>query len=74
MAIYQSVMSIGITGSSFFISWLKQVPLGEKNYDSYFHAATIINWTIVGVIVVAWFIFVYTWLIEKMKISKTMMI
>jgi hypothetical protein len=43
MAIYQSVMSIGITGSSFFTAWLKKGPLGEDDYDKYFQAATIIN-------------------------------
>jgi hypothetical protein len=43
MGLYQSVMAIGITGSSFFTTWLKQGPLGEKNYPDYFHAAEIIN-------------------------------
>jgi hypothetical protein len=65
MGVYQSVMAIGITGSSFFTTWLKQGPLGEKDYDGYFHAATVINWVIIGVIVVAWLVFMYTWLIER---------
>jgi hypothetical protein len=65
MAIYQSVMSLGITGSSFFTTWLKKGPLGEKNYHDYFVAATIINWTIVGAIGLAWLLFMYTWMIEK---------
>ncbi|MDR0674896.1 MAG: MFS transporter, partial [Mycoplasmataceae bacterium] len=48
MAIYQSVMSVGITSSSFFTTWLKKGPLGEQNYRDYFQAAIIINLVIVG--------------------------
>ncbi|MDR2369361.1 MAG: hypothetical protein LBD63_01920, partial [Mycoplasmataceae bacterium] len=70
MAVYQSVMSVGITSSSFFTTWLKQGPLGQHNYHDYFQAATIINWTIVGVIVIAWLVFMYTWLIEKWNYQK----
>jgi hypothetical protein len=70
MGVYQSVMSVGIMSSSFFTSWLKQGPLGANDYDSYFRAANIINWTVIGVIVVAWMLFMYTWLIEKWKYQK----
>jgi hypothetical protein len=70
MGVYQSVMSVGIMSSSFFTTWLKQGPLGTNDYDSYFRAANIINWTVIGVIVVAWMLFMYTWLIEKWKYQK----
>jgi hypothetical protein len=70
MALYQSVMSVGIMCSSFFTSWLKSGPLGESNFIKYFHAAELINWIIIGAIVLAWFVFMYTWFIEKWNYKR----
>ncbi|MDR1991707.1 MAG: MFS transporter [Mycoplasmataceae bacterium] len=70
VGVYQSVLSIGITGSSFFTTWLKKGPLGAHDYTNYFHAAKIINCAVIVVIVVAWLIFMYSWFIEKWNYQK----
>jgi cyanate permease len=43
MGVYQSVLSIGITLSTLFTTWMKDKPLAEKDYTTYFRAADIIN-------------------------------
>jgi hypothetical protein len=65
MGIYQSVMAIGIMCSSFFVAWLKQWPLMDNDYPSYFRQSEIINWVIIGAIFLSWLVFMYTWMIEK---------
>jgi hypothetical protein len=70
MGVYQSVLSIGIMCSTLFTTWMKNGPLTEKNYDAYFRAADIINWVVIGSIVLAWLVFMYTWQVERWQYKQ----
>jgi hypothetical protein len=49
---------------------MKDKPLAEKDYTTYFRAADIINWAVIGSIVLAWLVFMYTWQIERWQYKQ----
>lgn len=65
MGVYQAVLSIGITFSNFFTSWLKKDVLSSDDKTAYFNAADTINYIIIGTLIFTWLIFSYTCFIEK---------
>jgi hypothetical protein len=60
MGVYQGVLSIGITCSYFFTSWLKSEPLRQSDFDQYFWMSDIINWSIIGAIGLSFCVFVFS--------------
>lgn len=71
MGVYQSVMSIGIMFSQFFTGWLKSGPLNKNRpIQDFIKASEIINWIVIAGIVLAWIIFMYTWIIEKLNYQR----
>ncbi len=71
MGVYQAILSIGITISTWFTAWLKKdVLLPETEQQAYFHVSDVINWVMIGALIVSWILFSYTCLIEKWKYQR----
>ena len=70
MGVYQAVLSIGITFSNFFTSWLKKDVLLSDDKIAYFNAADTINYIIIGALIFTWLIFSYTCFIEKWEYKR----
>ena len=64
MDIYQSVLSIGITVSTFFVSYLKS-NLKDLDIYQYMRLMQIINGVIIGAVALSFFTYLSVYLIEK---------
>ena len=64
MDIYQSVLSIGITVSTFFVSYLKS-NLKILDINQYMGLMQIINAVIIGAVGLSFFTYLSVYLIEK---------
>ena len=64
--IYQSILSVGITASTWFTSYLKQDVLGpESSIEQYMKVSELINLIIIGFVIFSLFLFLYTVVLEK---------
>lgn len=71
MGVYQAILSIGITSSSFFTSWMKALGLSpEKTVDDYLHYAMIVNLVVLGVIALSWTLMIYSIQLEKWEFKQ----
>ena len=57
MGIYQSILSIGITVSSFFTKWLKNL-LTNNNLDLYMHDYLIENMILLAIVIIVTILFI----------------
>ena len=64
MDIYQSVLSVGITVSTFFVSYLKG-NLKDLDLDQYMKLMQIINGVIIGTVGLSFFTYLSVYLIER---------
>lgn len=71
MGAYQSILSIGITISTWFTAWLKKDVLQPQvDKVDYFYVSDIINWVMIGSLILAWIVFTYTCMIEKWEYKR----
>lgn len=70
MGVYQAVLSVGITVSTWFTAWLKKDVLDTKVASEYYHVSDIINWIMIGSLVLTLILFTYTCMLEKWEYKQ----